>query len=33
MHNALHHLTERHFAHGEAYDRIAGKVFGGCIGA
>jgi ubiquinone/menaquinone biosynthesis C-methylase UbiE len=29
MHNAMHHLTERHFVHGEAYDRIAGKVFGG----
>jgi hypothetical protein len=21
MHNALHHLTQRSFAHGEAYDR------------
>jgi ubiquinone/menaquinone biosynthesis C-methylase UbiE len=29
MHNAMHRLTERHFVHGEAYDRIAGKVFGG----
>jgi ubiquinone/menaquinone biosynthesis C-methylase UbiE len=29
MHTALHHLTQHSFAHGEAYDRIAGKVFGG----